>query len=399
MDELVGDGTIMSKEVESALRAVPRHRFAPRASLEQAYARDSVRTKRNEHGVTVSSVSDPGIQAMMLEQSRLRPGSRCLEIGSGGYNAALMAEIVGDTGAVTTMDIDADIVATARTCLPPAGYDRVQVVLADGEAGCTDHAPYDRILVTVGAWDIPPAWIDQLTDDGVLVVPLRMRGLTRSVAFVRNGQRLVADSAKTCGFVTMQGAGAHHERLLLLRGEEIGLRFDDDGFPAEPQLLDGALEMPRVEAWAGVTVRRVEPFDALYLWLATVLDGFGLLSVDPALDSGLVAPQNRIACPAVVEGGTFAYLALRKLDDDRFEFGAHAFGPDADRVAAVMVEQIQRWDQDQRNGPGPDIGAYPAATPRDELPDGLVITKRHHHITISWPPAGQGVPTRVSTKE
>src|SRR6266498_476443 len=67
--ELVGDGTIVSKAVEAAFRLVPRHRFAPGATLDEAYARDSIRTKRDEHGVTISAVSDPGIQAMMLEQA------------------------------------------------------------------------------------------------------------------------------------------------------------------------------------------------------------------------------------------------------------------------------------------------------------------------------------------
>ena len=69
-DELVGDGTIVSKAVEAAFRVVPRHRFASVATLDEAYARESVRTKRDEHSVTTSSVSDPpGIQAMMLEQA------------------------------------------------------------------------------------------------------------------------------------------------------------------------------------------------------------------------------------------------------------------------------------------------------------------------------------------
>ena len=98
-------------------------------------------------------------------------------------------------------------------------------------------------MVTAGAWDIPPAWVDQLQpDQGTLTVPLRMRGLTRSIAFARDGDHLASQSAKICGFVTMQGAGAHQERLLLLRGKpEIGQRFDDE-WPADPELLNGALD-------------------------------------------------------------------------------------------------------------------------------------------------------------
>src|SRR5690349_18166020 len=108
-EELLSAGSIRSPEVEAAFRAMPRHLFAPDVSLEQAYANDVVRTKSDVHGVTISSISAPWLQAVMLEQARIRPGMRCLEIGSGGYNAALMAELVGPDGEVTTVDIDPDV--------------------------------------------------------------------------------------------------------------------------------------------------------------------------------------------------------------------------------------------------------------------------------------------------
>lgn len=72
-----------------------------------------------------------------------------------------------------------------------------------------------------------------------------MRGLTRSLALERDGNRLVSRSAMVCGFVKMQGAGAYEERLLPLRGTEIGLRFDG-GWPDDPHLLDGVLGTERI---------------------------------------------------------------------------------------------------------------------------------------------------------
>lgn len=387
VDDLVANGTIVSKEVEEAFRAVSRHLFAPGATLEAAYAQEVVVTKRDEHGVTISSVSAPQIQAFMLEQAGLRPGMRVLEIGSGGYNAALMAEIVGPDGEVTTIDIDPDVIDRARSCLAKAGYPLVNTVLVDGEQGCPEHAPYDRIVVTVGSWDVPPFWVDQLTPDGTITVPLRVRGLTRSITFARAGDHLVSQSAEVCGFVAMQGAGEHRERLLLLQGNEIGLRFDD-GWPSDPDLLTGVLDTPRSETWTGVSVGRGEPFDSLHLWLATALDGFGLLSVDRSLDTTVVAPQNRRACPAVVDGASFAYLALRKIDDNVHEFGVHGFGPDADALACVMAEQVKVWDRDERGGPGPSFAVYPVDVADEQLPAGLVVRKRHVNVLISWPSAG-----------
>lgn len=395
-DELVADGLIESTEVEAAFRVVPRHLFAPGATLEEAYAADGVVAKRRDrHGVTISSVSAPQIQALMLEQAALGPGMKVLEIGSGGYNAALMAELAGPGGEVTTIDIDPEVTGRARRCLDEAGYSRVSVVLADGERGCAEHAPFDRIVVTAEAWDIPPAWVGQLTEGGTITVPLRMRGLTRSITFKRENGHLASRSVKVCGFVPMRGAGEHRERVLWLRGKKAGLRFDD-GWPADPGLLDGVLGAPRVDAWSGVTAGRQEPFDTLQLWLATVLDGFCLLTVDRDLDSGLLLPVNRIASPAVAEGASFAYLASRTLDEATVEFGAGAFGPGASTLAQAMAEQVRVWDRAYRDGPAPVIAAYPAGAPDERLPDGLVIDKRHVRVTVSWPPArlfavGQGV--------
>lgn len=396
VEGLVADGMITSRGAEDAFRVVPRHLFAPGVSLEQAYARDRVVTKRNRHGMTISSVSAPEIQAMMLEQAEIAPGMRMLEVGSGGYNAALLAELVGERGEVTSIDIDPDIVGGARRMLDAAGYERVHTAVADGEAGYAAHAPFDRILVTVGAWDIPLAWTEQLSASGRIVVPLRVRGLTRSVAFVREGEQLVSQSAQICGFVQMQGMGAHAERLLLLRGEEIGLRLDEDEPHIDPHLLEGALEGTRTQVWSSVTVANGEQFDTLQMWLATALKGFCLLSVDQKLDTGLVTPQNKMACPAIVDTGSVAYLAVRKLETGRFEFGAHGFGPDAAALAEALSTQVQAWDREHRDGPGPQITVYPAGTPRAQMPAGRVISKRHRRILISWPsgdrpPSDQGV--------
>lgn len=387
-DELAADGWVESKQVEAAFRAVPRHLFAPGATLEEAYAPDGVvARRRDETGVTISSVSAPQIQALMLEQAVLGPGMRVLEIGSGGYNAALMAELAGPTGEVTTIDIDPQVTDRASRCLDEAGYSRVNVALTDGEHGCAAHAPFDRIVVTAEAWDIPPAWADQLTEGGTITVPLRMRGLTRSITFGREDGHLASRSVKVCGFVPMRGAGEHRERVLWLRGEQIGLRFDD-GWPADPGLDTGVLGTPRVDAWCGVTIGRREPFDTLQLWLATALDGFCLLTVNRDLDSGPLSPVNRIASPAVAEDTSFAYLASRRLDEATVEFGASAFGPGAAVLAEAMAEQVRVWDRAYRGGPAPVIAAYPAGTPDNRLPDGLVIDKRHVRVTVSWPRAG-----------
>jgi protein-L-isoaspartate(D-aspartate) O-methyltransferase len=395
-DLLVFDGAIESAAVEAAFRAVPRHLFAPGATLEEAYAPDRVVTKRDGSGVTISSVSAPQIQAQMLEQAALGTGMRVLEIGSGGYNAALIAEIVGPAGEVTTVDIDPEVAERARRCLRDAGYERVEVLVADGEDGCGQRAPFDQIVVTAGAWDIPPAWADQLAGDGIIIVPLRMRGLTRSLALAPADGHLTARSARLCGFVDMQGAGTHREHAVWTSGRQIGLRFDD-GQPPEAGLLDAAFNAGRARAWSGVPIAPAEPFDSLQLWLATALDGFCLATVDNERDNTLTRPANRIVSPAAVDGQSFGYLTVRRADETTVEFGAEAFGPEAAALAETIARQVREWDRSHRSGPGPQIAAYPARTPRSLLPRGLVIDKRHVRITISWPTdqcpaAGQDLP-------
>src|SRR4030081_2626179 len=109
----------------------------------------------------------------MLEQLDLRPGHHVLEIGAGtGYNAALMARIVGPAGAVTAVDIDEDLIARAAVHLAEAGVSGVELVAADGALGYPTGAPYDRIVLTVGSSDIRPEWVAQLGPGGRLLLPL-----------------------------------------------------------------------------------------------------------------------------------------------------------------------------------------------------------------------------------
>ncbi|MBM7776007.1 protein-L-isoaspartate(D-aspartate) O-methyltransferase [Actinokineospora baliensis] len=378
-------GAIRSDQVADALLAVPRHLFAPVGeSLERVYDPTTVIvTKRDEQGAAISSLSEAHIQATMLEQAGIEPGMRVLEIGTGGYNASLIAELVGDTGTVVSVDIDSDIVAGARDCLAWAGYDRVIVVEADAEHGVGEYAPFDRVIVTAGAWDIPPAWSRQLTEHGRIVVPLRLRGMTRSIAFERDGDRLASLSHRLCGFVPMQGEGTHTERLVHIDGDQVAIRVDGDQ-DIDPELLRTALHSPRVEHWSGVEFDHIDGMD---LFVGTTAPGFALLyATKPIIDSGLVGPAAIRGVPTAVRGGSFAYRTKRPVEGTgTFETGVLAHGPDADALAQEYVAWLRTWDRDHRNGTGPLIEVHPAGTPDSELGSGLVVDKVHTRVVISWP--------------
>jgi protein-L-isoaspartate(D-aspartate) O-methyltransferase len=151
-DRLVAGGQVRSSEVAEAFNQVPRHLFVPGAEPAMAYADEAIGVKWAADGRTLSSASQPAIMAIMLEQLGLAPGQRVLEIGTGtGYNAALLAHVVGETGAVVTVEIDEELAGAARQRLDAAGYSSVVVATGDGAAGWPAGSPYDRIIVTASA--------------------------------------------------------------------------------------------------------------------------------------------------------------------------------------------------------------------------------------------------------
>lgn len=220
-DDLLARRVIRTSSIEAAIRTVPRHRFLPGTPLADAYADEPVYTKRDAAGVAISAASQPAVVAMMLEQLDARPGQRILELGAGtGYNAGLLAALVGPDGQVTTIDVDDDIINGARQSLTAAGYPNVRVILRDGALGHPDQAPYDRVIATVAAWDIPAEWLRQLTPDGRLLVPIRLNGaVSRSIAFNHVDGRWLSDSIEMCTFMPLRGLGDDPRRTVRLTDE------------------------------------------------------------------------------------------------------------------------------------------------------------------------------------
>jgi protein-L-isoaspartate(D-aspartate) O-methyltransferase len=331
----------------------------------------------------------PTVVAIMLGQLGARPGDRVLEIGAGtGYNAALLAELVGETGAVTSVDIDPEVAEHARSALDRTGYDHVRVITADGALDYPERAPFDRIIVSVGPWDLAPAWRTQLAPRGRLVVPLRWRGQSRSIAFVGDKQRLRADSIELCGFIPMIGRDG--ERTLALDPDGlVSLCWDHDQ-PIGGAVLARVLDEPRTEAWSGVTVGAEEPLDGIWLRMTATDHATCRITARPAaIDAGLCTPAIPARSPALVHSGSLAYLTPRHTNTDPerpWELGAAGHGHTAQTLAVRLCNHIRAWGH-ARNA-RPDITAYPAELPRPESPAGLVIDKQHTppgpcHLTLS----------------
>ena len=221
----IGGSPPLNPRVLQAMQTVARHEFAPAAELAAAYALDTVPLKHGPGGRMVSCLSNPSIVAVMLHQLDARPGQRVLEIGAGGgYQAALLAELVAPGGRVTTVDIDPDIAATARRNLTAAGYGDTDVTVQAGNgAAALRGGVFDRVIAAVGPWDLPTAWVQQLVEGGRMVVPLRLRGSSRLLALTRRRDRLVCDDVQMGGFVPMAGPGQG--------GEQHATIHDPDGTP------------------------------------------------------------------------------------------------------------------------------------------------------------------------
>lgn len=383
---------IRTHVVAQAFLTVPRHLFTPDEPVELAYHPDrSAWPKHDENGSVTSTVSAAHIQAVMLEQAGLRPGMRVLEIGSGGYNAALMAEIVGADGEVTSVDIDPEIIDRARACLDAAGYPGVRTVSADADEGVRSHAPYDRIVVTVRSWDLPPAWVDQLSPGGRIVVPLRMLGLTRSVALDlvdgAHGLRLRGGDARLCSFVPMQGVGAHDERVVTIDGGVVQLRTENDvNLDGVASAIGTGLHGTRLTAWTGVEFDHVDDLD---LWLAMWLPRTGILTgSQKVVDEGLLTAAVRRGVPALVSEGGFAYRTKRPTTGGGYETGVHAWGPDAPALAETHVEVVRSWGRYRRDGgQGPAVEVYASDTAFGEHRDDRQVLLRRNHaaVVLTWP--------------
>jgi protein-L-isoaspartate(D-aspartate) O-methyltransferase len=401
IDRLKHAEYITSAPVEAAFRAIPRHLFLPGIAPEQAYRDEAIPTKYLDDQA-ISSSSQPAIMAIMLEQLGLETGQRILEIGAGtGYNAALMAQIVGPAGQVVTIDIDEDIVEAARAHLAAAGLERVQVVCGDGGYGWAEGAPYDRIILTVGAWDIAPAWQEQLKPGGRIVLPLSLAGPQVSVAFEPADGHLVSVSIMDCGFMRLRGAFAVPEETSLKLGPEPGLHISfarERVYDAEG--IYSLLTSPAQDRATGVVTQANEVWGGLSLWLATREPALCNLSAEGELANSGIVPylfgwnghRTVRATSGVLDEASLAVLmqprglppAPDAPGDAAFELFVRSFGS-SDAAAQRLIDQVVAWDAAGRPATSRlHIRAYPHDSEYTPSPTEVMIPKRWTQLVLSW---------------
>jgi protein-L-isoaspartate(D-aspartate) O-methyltransferase len=171
----VEDGAVLR-----AMRSVPRHEFVPLERRDRSYAD---RPLPIGHGQTISQ---PYIVAFMTELLEVEPSDTVLEVGTGsGYQAAVLAEIVG---AVRTIEIFEELASTARERLERLGYGNAEVRHGDGWFGWPEHGPFDAIIVTAAAGQIPPPLVEQLRPGGRMAIPVGSVYGVQNLILVEKGE-------------------------------------------------------------------------------------------------------------------------------------------------------------------------------------------------------------------
>ena len=198
-EHLLGRG-IRDKAVINAMREVPREEFVDERMTEQAYG---------DHPLSIAegqTISQPYIVAYMIEALELSAADRVLEIGTGsGYAAAVLSRVVTSVHSVERLG---GLAQSARLRLQRLGYSNIIVHEGDGTLGWPEHAPYDAIVVTAGAPEVPQPLLEQLATGGRLVIPVGKSCDVQMLLRVRRVSEQDYRSEQLCGvrFVPLIGA-------------------------------------------------------------------------------------------------------------------------------------------------------------------------------------------------
>jgi protein-L-isoaspartate(D-aspartate) O-methyltransferase len=314
VDQLIAVGALWSPPLVAAFRQTPRHLFVDRVYLYRkdaagggtwrglrtrpltpvgvrlVYSDRALVTRLADPGggqpaVPVSSSSQPSLMARMVEDLRLAPGLRTLEVGAGtGYNAALLARLVGR---VVSVEVDRRVLAEARRHLAALSDRPVVLLHGDGRLAIPGEAPFDRIMVTAATPDLEPAWLNHLAPRGLLLAPWE---LAPGLAFLVRG-RVVEGSL-------FEGRLVRPAYFMPLRKEdETGTGAAPGGVLPPPEALD-VVDAP----WASWSRHRPMPPGPGYLMSLAFLAWLAGLVVrvhgrpDGEADYGLGDPVRGHAC-------------------------------------------------------------------------------------------------------
>jgi protein-L-isoaspartate(D-aspartate) O-methyltransferase len=195
VEEQLAARGVRDARVLAAMQRVPRHEFVPAQYRDQAYEDRPLPIAEEQ------TISQPYIVALMLEALAITPADRVLEVGTGsGYVTALLAELAAE---VVSMERHAVLADQAGGLLARLGYRNVNVLVGDGSLGFPERSPYDVILVSAAAGQVPPRLVSQLAERGRMIIPVGSSD-SQQLQFIsiKDGQPQIA-LREMCRFVPL----------------------------------------------------------------------------------------------------------------------------------------------------------------------------------------------------
>lgn len=201
-EQLIRRG-IKDERVLAAMRDIERHRFVPEKLIESAYDDCALPIGEGQ------TISQPYMVALMTELLVLKGGEKVLEIGTGsGYQSAVLSKLAAE---VYTVERVEPLAWKAKKRLEALGYTNVHVVVSDGTLGLPNHLPYDGIVVTAGAPEIPRGYIQQLKTGGRLVIPVGSKYSQSLYRVMRTPDGTEQSQSTACVFVPLVGKDGWRE--------------------------------------------------------------------------------------------------------------------------------------------------------------------------------------------
>lgn len=194
---------ITNPRVLAAMEKVPRHLFVAEDLRYRAYEDGPLPIGKSQ------TISQPYIVALMVQALELKGGERVLEIGTGsGYEAAILAELDVELFSIERLE---ELALNARTTLDSLGYRNISIRVGDGTLGWEEHAPYDAVVISAAAPQIPRPLIEQLKPDGVLILPMGEEDFQTLVRIRTGKDGITEEYLGDCRFVKLKGAHGWEE--------------------------------------------------------------------------------------------------------------------------------------------------------------------------------------------
>ncbi len=310
----------LSEQIIQAFRVIPRHLFVDHyyvhersashawtryeeetspAWYEQVYRDDALVTGVDQYGRTLSSSSQPAVMASMLEMLAVRPGMRVLEIGTGsGYNTALLAHLVGDPRLITTIDIDADVIESAKQIIPQVIGEGMTILQADGSHGYAINAPYDRVLITASTPTLSRSWLEQLAPGGTIVGVLQpqyalLGGLLKAE---KSEEKLNGKILQPASFMLLRSAHYRKRSIQIDFHAPICASFPFDPMLFQTQLLRENHDFTFFLYYDLPDLHVFQKAKALFLYQETFPQGYLVFRQDASFSHVALHGEQAVAC-------------------------------------------------------------------------------------------------------